>query len=477
MKKPEAFDILIIGAGSAGFAAARVAAGEAGAKAALVEQGPVGGLCILAGCMPSKMLIQSSNMARLAGRMERFGLKIGTVHPDFQAIMKRKDEFIAELAAVRRRQMEELPGIELMAGRAVFRGPDTVRVGDRLLQAPRIILAVGSSPLVPTVPGLADIGFLLSEEVLKLSEQPASMIVIGGGMIALELGQFYARLGTEVTILEVGPRLLGREDEDVSAVIADCLRREGLKIHTGARVVRAERQGRLKCLYYETDEGRQMVRAEEILVAVGREPAIADMELERAGIALEGRGLVLDRCLRTTNPAIFAAGDCTGGAYMVHVAVAEGELAARNALLGCAPTPAPEHLYISVAFTEPNIARVGFSETEAAGLGYRILVGRTDFTDHGKARIMDRHDGFIKVLADAGSGQILGAVIVGPEGAELIHEYACAIAMRATVEQYLTVPHVHPTLAEMLPDPVEDILNLMRSGRPSVRIPSGYNDR
>lgn len=476
----EPFDLIVIGAGSAGFAAARVAASELDARVALVDKGPLGGLCILAGCMPSKALIQSSNVAHLMEKGREFGIFGAAGKPDFQAIMARKDRLIRGFAEYRSEGIESLPNTELIMGAARFLDPKTLQVGDRTLTAPKFVLALGSTPMIPPIPGLKDTGFLLSDRMLALESQPESLIIIGGGIIALEAGQFYSRIGTKVTILEAAPRLVAREDEDVSEVITNRLRAEGVDIYTGITPKAVERMGDRKVVRFETPAGRPVtVEAADLLVATGREPNVRSLDLEKAGVRMEGRRMVLDRCMRTTNPNIYAAGDVTGGSYLVHVAIADGELAARNALMGCAPTPAAEHLFISAAFTEPNIARVGLSELEAKQLGREVLVGRYRFADHGKAEILDETDGFVKMLADPRTGEIVGATIVGPHGAELIHEMACAITFRATVEQFLKVPHVHPTLAEILTYPAEEILELMRTRArvQSTLYPSGYNDQ
>lgn len=473
------FDLVILGAGSAGYAAARVATTELGARVALVDKGPLGGLCILDGCMPSKALIQSSNVAYTARHARAFGLHAGPVLVDFAAVMARKDRLVAGFAEHRARSIEGLENTELIIGDARFVDRTSILVGERRISAPKLILALGSTPTVPRIPGLTDCGYLLSDDALKLQTLPDSLIVVGGGVIALELGQCFARLGSKVSIIEAAPRLVSREDPDVSKAIMRRLQREGLEIHVGVKAVKVERSGERKRLHFEhPTEGSLTVEGAEILVATGREPNVRTLALDKAGVEMERRRLVLDRCLRTTNPDIYAAGDVTGGSYLVHTAIAEGELAARNALMGCATRPSPEHLFVSAAFTEPNIARVGLSESEARELGREVLVGRYRFSAHGKAEILGETDGFVKMLADPRSGEILGATVVGPEGAELIHEIACAITLRATVEQFLLVPHVHPTLAEVWTYPAEDILNQIRvrARAPALRFPAGYND-
>ncbi|MFN3430572.1 MAG: dihydrolipoyl dehydrogenase family protein [Candidatus Sericytochromatia bacterium] len=473
------FDLIVLGAGSAGYAAAQVATGEFGARVALVDKGPLGGLCILAGCMPSKAYIQSSNVAHRIGKAREFGLEVDGWRPDFSAIRARKERLIQGYADYRHQNLAALPNTELIVGDARFTGPTTIRVGERELTAPRFVLAAGSSPLVPPIRGLAETGFILSDQALTLEALPGSLAVIGGGIIALEMGQFFARMGVAVTIVEAAPRLLAREDADVSEVITRRMKAEGMAVHVGVKPSYVERRGERKVVCFDDAEGRRVeVLCDEIAVATGREPAVHGLNLEAAGVQMDGRRMVLNRCLGTTNPAIFAAGDVTGGSYLVHVAIADGQLAARNALTGCPPTPAHEHLYLSAAFTEPNIARVGLSEREAEALGREVLVGKYLFADHGKAEILDELDGFVKLIADSRTGEILGATAVGPEGAELIHEMSAVITLRANIEQFLKVPHVHPTLAEIWTYPAEAILDQMRQqSRLSVTFsPSGYSD-
>lgn len=471
------FDLVVLGAGSAGYAAARVAAGELRARVALVERGPVGGLCILAGCMPSKALIQSGRAAHAVATAGEFGVRVAGWQADFQAVMARKDRLIAGFARYRAEGLEALPNTELVMGEARFLDGGTLQVGERRLTAPRFILATGSRPSVPPIQGLSEAGYLVSDDVLTLAAPPASLIVIGGGVIALELGQFLARLGVAVTIVELAERLLIREDPDVCDVIRRRLVQEGLVVHTGTRPLRAERRGARRVLQVRLPDGseRELV-ADTILVATGRTPQLAGLGLEAAGVAFEGARLTLSRCLQTSNPAIFAAGDVTGLSYLVHVAIAEGEHAARNALLGCPPTPVPPRLYLSAAFTEPQIARAGLSEAEAKRLGRPVLVGRYDFADHGKAEVLGETDGFVKLLADPFAGELVGATVVGPEGAELIHEMAAVITLRATVDQFLEIPHVHPTLAEIWTYPAEALREQLRALPAELVLPAGYGD-
>lgn len=475
----DAFDLVVLGAGSAGYAAARVAATVHGARVALVDRGPLGGLCILAGCMPSKALIQAGKVAHAVKHAADFGITATPGPSDFATVMARKDRLIAGFAADRLAGLAALPNTELITGTARFVAPDAIAVGDRRIKAAHVVIATGSRPVSPPIPGLDAAGAIDSAQALNLKTLPASMLVIGGGVIALELGQFYARLGTRVTIVEAAPRLMAREDEDVSAVMLARLRREGLTIYVGATIARAERVADRPHLHLTTADGETLdLDAELLLVATGRAPDYDALGLETAQIQVANRKLVLDRCLRTTNPRVLAAGDATGASHLVHVAVAEGELAAHNAFAGCQPRPLTMSLYVAAAFTEPNVARVGLSETEAKAQNRQVLVGRYAFKDHGKANLLGEEDGFVKLLADPLTGALLGATCVGPEGAELIHELACAITLGATVERFLQVPHVHPTLAEIWTYPAEDLLDQLRTlpVDSSMSRPAGYGD-
>ena len=278
-------------------------------------------------------------------------------------------------------------------------------------------------------------------------------------MIALELGQFYARLGVKVTLILRSKTVLSREDADVQQTMEACLVEDGLTIVKQTRVERVERHGDAKRLVGYSGDQPFSLDVAEILVATGRKPLIEPLDLEAAGVAAPGGAIAVDATMRTSNPAIYAAGDCLGDYFLVHVAIQQAEVAAHN-MLGRSPTREADYrLLASAIFTDPQFARVGLSEREAAEMGQEVLVGRYDFADLGKAECMGKGAmrGFVKILADPATGEILGAQVLGPEGSDLIHELIVAMEFRCTVERFLTIPHLHPTLAEILTYPAEEI--------------------
>ncbi len=473
----EHFDLVVIGAGSAGYAAARTAS-ALGAKVALVDKGPLGGLCILWGCMPSKALLRSGEVAHMIREARLWGVETGDVRLNFQAIMARKDRLIKGFADYRIQQIRELPRTELILGHARFVGPDRVMVGDRELHAEHVIIATGSVPLVPPIPGLAEAGYILSDEALRLTVPPRSMLVIGGGVIAVELGQFYARMGARVTLVEVAPHLLPREDLDVSEALEEALQREGIALVLGVKIVRALSRNGRKVLVVERAEGTSELVADEVFVATGRAPNVTGLDLEAAQVAMVGRRIRINEFMQTSNPWIYAAGDAWGGSFLVHLAIAEGEVAARNAVEHS--KEAMDYRVVpNAVFTDPNVARVGPTEQECSLQGRDVVVATYPFSEHGKAEVMGGTalSGFVKLIADARSGEILGAQAVGPEAADLIHELVAVISLHGTIEQFAKIPHIHPTLSEIWTYPAEEILEVLeeRGMQPRITLmPGGY---
>lgn len=473
----EDFDVVVIGAGSAGFAAARTAS-ELGARVALIDKGPLGGLCILWGCMPSKALLRSAEVVHLIREAQQWGVSAEQVSVDFRVVMQRKNRLIKGFADDRIHQIHALPNTELVMGHARFVGLDTVQVGDRRLRGEHLIIATGSRPMIPPIPGLQEVGYFQSEDALAMTVVPRSMLVVGGGVIAVELGQFFARMGSEVTLFEAAPQLLPKEDPDVAAALTEAFRDEGIRVEAGIRILRVEDRSGRKVAVIADSFGERECQAEAIFVATGRVPNLEGLDLDKAGVSLDGRRIRLDAFMRTTNHRIYAAGDAWGGSYLVHVAIAEGETAARNACEHAAV--AMDYRVVPHAvFTDPNVARVGPSERDFQAQGRRVLVASYPFSDHGKAEVMGgtATRGFVKLIADAFTGEILGAQAVGPEAADLIHELVAVISLRGTIGQFVKIPHVHPTLAEIWTYPAEEILGKFRREGMQPRVtllPSGY---
>lgn len=452
-------DIVVVGAGSGGFAAARTAR-ALGADVALVDHGPLGGLCILRGCMPSKTLIASSDLAQDIREARELGLDGSSLAIDFPHIMRRKRDIIAGLAQYRIDSIREFP---LYEGRAKFLSATQLQVGDRLrIEAQKFILATGSIIAPPILPGLLETGYIDSDMALEVQQLPASMAVLGGGYVGSELGQFFARMGVKTTIILRSPHLLSGEDHDIGSALTDYFRDEGIEVQTETLIERVSKHGDKKIAHVVHRGVEAEIEADEILYALGRVPDIEGLELAAAGVRAHPlSGVEVDQSLRTSNPHIFAVGDATGRFLLVHVAIYQGELAARNAVLNAAE-PADYHLVKAhTIFSDPQVAVVGDTERDLQSTGVSYIKGIYDFAEHGKAIGINKTKGFVKMLAAADTGRILGASILGSHGSDLIHEVIVAMNYKATVFEFMKIPHLHPTMAEIWTYPAEEIAEKM----------------
>ena len=452
-----AFDVAIIGGGSGGYAAARTAAG-AGLRAIVLEGGAaVGGLCILRGCMPTKALLYAAEVRRLAEDGVVWGMKPAEVPFDWTAVQARKDGLIKEFADYRAQQFAA-GKFEFVRATARFTGPHTLALSDgRKVTAKQFILSTGSVVAKPPLPQLAGVGYLTSDDALALKKLPRSLIVLGGGAVAVEFAQMFARFDVAVTVIQRGGHLLRDADEDAGRVLETVFRREGISIFTGTGLVDAHREGGQKVVTFLHEGRKTTARAEEILFALGRVPHTAGLGLEHAGVALDKGRIVTNERMQTSASHIYAAGDCTGPHEIVHLAIQQGEVAAHNLAHPGRPRAMDYRLLLNVVFTEPQIATVGLTEKEARARGVAYHAASYPFNDHGKSLIMEAKDGFVKLLADPATGEILGGACVGPLGGELIHEIAVAVAKWMTVEELAAVPHYHPTLAEIWAYPAEEL--------------------
>jgi pyruvate/2-oxoglutarate dehydrogenase complex dihydrolipoamide dehydrogenase (E3) component len=462
----DSYDLIVIGGGSAGYAAARVAT-DRGKRVALIERGPFGGLCILKGCMPSKTLLRSSELARLAAHSTALGISAKEVAIDYPAIIRRKDAIIRGFADYRRQEVAQRDLLDLIDGEARFLDAHLIRAGDRTLNAPRCVIATGSRIFIPDIPGLAGQGCWTSDEALASDILPQRLVVIGGGVIACELGQHFARLGVQVTILERGPHLLRRHDPEFGRALGGYFEEEGIILHTNVTFHEVTRHGRSKMVVVSVDDQQQRgrrfsVHGDEILIAAGRRANIDGLDLAAAGVNGGAEGIAVDAHLRTSHPDIYAAGDVTGTFQLTHVAVRQGEIAARNALDG--PVEAADYRIVpDVIFSDPPFARVGLSETDAARAGRPVLTASYPYDDLGKAVCTGQTKGFVKMLADPATGEILGVGLLGAAAPELIHEAVIAMHYRATAADWLTIPHFHPTLAEIFTYPAEELAAKVQS--------------
>jgi pyruvate/2-oxoglutarate dehydrogenase complex dihydrolipoamide dehydrogenase (E3) component len=476
------YDVAILGGGSAGYAAARTAAG-AGLRTAVIEGGnEVGGLCILRGCMPTKALLYAAEVMHLAGHAGLWGIHAGKVGFDFKKVMARKNALIRDFADYRREQLAggkfkfvranarfvDLHTVELIsrplapplsaADGGGEGGPRKAGPGEgQLITAGNFIIATGSSVAPPPTPQLRETGFITSDDALTLTRLPKSLIVLGGGPIACEFAQFFARFGVKVTLVQRSAHILREFDTDAGIEIEKVFRREGVEVFTGTRLTEARRDGRRKTVSFQHNGKMVSNSAGEILFVLGRVPNTASLDLAKAGVVTDGGRIVANEFMQTSAPHIYTAGDCTGPHEIVHLAVQQGEIAAHNMANPKAPRRMDYRLLISVVFTEPQVAFVGLTEKEAKARGISYLAASYPFNDHGKSLIMEAKDGFVKLLADPKSGEILGGSCVGPAGGELIHEIVTAMARRMTVPELAALPHYHPTLAEIWTYPAEEL--------------------
>lgn len=448
-----AFDVIVIGGGSAGFAAA-IKASELGARVALVERGTIGGTCVNVGCVPSKTLIRAMEAWHTGEAARRFaGVQTVQGALAWHRVVAHKDELVATLRQSKYVDvLGAYPSITLLRGSARFRDAETVLIDDVPYQAAHVIIATGAHPWAPPIPGLAESGYLTSTEALALRELPRSLVVIGGSAVGLELAQIYARAGTFVTVLEALPRLVPQEDHEVGEALADYLRAEGMHIETGVQVQRVERRsdGRVVVAFARADGSEVVVDAEHVLVATGRRANTADLGLADAGIETDARGhIIIDEYAQTSNPRVYAAGDCATLPMFVYVAAHSGSVAAENALMGNRRTLDLDALP-KVTFTDPQVASAGLTEQAAREQGLAIKTTRLAL-DHVPQALAARDTrGFIKLVADATDGRLLGAHILAPNAGEVIQIAVLAIRMGLTAQALAEMLFPYLTLAEGL---------------------------
>ena len=464
------FDVAILGGGSGGYAAARTAAG-AKLKTIVIEGGrEVGGLCILRGCMPTKALLYAAEVKRLAERAATWGMHTGKVSFNFAKVMARKNAQIKDFAGFRGQQLNS-GRFKFIRANASFLDAHTVEIGRADLPvsqdarqrvpikitAKHFVIATGSSVAPSPLPQLNEVGFITSDDAVALKKLPKSLIILGGGAIACEFAQFFARFGVKVTLIQRSEHILKEFDADAGIEIEKVFRREGVQVFTNTKLLDARRKGKLKTVSFGQNGKTISVSAEEILFALGRVPNTASLNLENAGVKTENGRIVTNDKMQTNAPHIFAAGDCTGRHEIVHIAIQQGETAVHNITKPKSPRRMDYRLLISVVFTEPQVAFVGLTEKEAKARGIKFLAVGYPFNDHGKSLIMEAKDGFVKLLAHPQSGEILGGACIGPDGGELIHEIVAAMAQRMTVHELAAMPHYHPTLAEIWTYPAEEL--------------------
>jgi pyruvate/2-oxoglutarate dehydrogenase complex dihydrolipoamide dehydrogenase (E3) component len=446
------YNLVVIGAGTAGLVAAAGAAGL-GARVALVERHLMGGDCLNVGCVPSKAIIRSGRAAFDASGGERFGVRLdGTMRVDFAAAMERLRLVRAGIAPhdSARRFVREY-GVDVYFGHARFTAPGTVEVAGARLAFRKALIATGARPAVPAIPGLADAGFLTNETVFNLSARPARLAVVGGGPIGCELAQTFARLGTRVTVVERGAQLLPREDADATAAVRLALERDGVDVRLASSVTRVESRDGDKVLHLESASGTGAVAADAILVAVGRTPNVEGLDLEAAAVAYDGRGVTVDDFLRTSNKHVFAAGDVCSATKFTHAADFQARAMIRNAFFPLAGRQRVSRLTIPrCTYTDPEVAHVGLGERDAADRGMAIDTYAVPMPDVDRAVVEGETEGFLRIHTGRGGDTILGATVVSRHAGEMISELTLAIVAGVGLGKLATVVHPYPTRAEAI---------------------------
>jgi mercuric reductase len=447
------YDLIILGSGSTAFAAALRATGY-GARVLMFEKSVLGGTCINWGCIPSKTLIHAALFKHEAHLGNAIGLNSDDgVHPiDADRLFRHRETVVTELRQKRYLDvLGNMKGLELVKGTARFIDPHTVECDGRHYRSERLLIAVGGNPRIPDLPGLEKCTYYTSRTALLLKKIPSSLVIIGGGVIAVELGQMYRRLGCRVTILEHGPRLLPTIEHELSASLEKVLAKEKITIVTNVNFCSLDRLGELNVVDADINERRHKFTCEKLLLAVGTVPATAGIGLETTGVTLDNKGfIVTDRNMCTTAEGIWAAGDVVGKMMIATVGAREGIVAVDdmfNQGCGCAM----DYLAAPMAiFTDPEVAMVGHSEESARQAGFDCIVNCMPVSAIPKAHVTGSTEGVIKMIADRVTGRILGVHLVCHRGADMINEAALALHMRSTVSDLATTMHVYPSIGEGL---------------------------
>ena len=446
-KGAEGGGVLVIGGGPGGYVAA-IRAAQLGAKVTLVERAEIGGTCLNRGCMPTKALLHSSEVYELATNSADIGIIGRDVAVDWPRVQATRQSVSDKLTGGVRALMRA-NRITLVEGEAKFTGPKSVTVGDKSFEPEKIIIAVGSKPVMPGIPGLRGCPACIdSTACLTLDHIPESLVVIGGGVIGVELGSVYRRFGSKVTVLELQERILPQMDGELAQLAKERLIAEGMDLRTGAKVTRVDTTTKGAAVHAEIGGQDTIFEAEKVLVCVGRSPNTEGLGLEKAGIALEGGFIKVDKRLETSVKGVYAVGDCSGRLMLAHAAMAMGEAAAENAMGGDAGFD--EDMSPACAYVGPEIAGVGYTEERAKELGIDYIVGRFPTSANGRSLVSGCTGGLIKVLAGPKFGEILGVHILAPSATELIEEAALAIRLEATLDELTDTIHCHPTVAEAL---------------------------
>lgn len=451
------YDAIIVGTGQAGPSLADRLS-RAGMKVAVVERDMVGGTCVNTGCTPTKTMVASAYAAHLARRAADFGVVLGgRVEVDMKRVKARKDSVSGASRKGLEQWLQSMPNCTLYRGSARFRSPTEVSVDASLLTAPWIFLNVGTRPRVPVMPGLDQVDYWTNSLLMEVDFLPAHLLIVGGSYVGLEFGQMFRRFGSEVTIFEMGPRLLQREDEDVSIAIREILEREGIHVRLDAECISVARQGSQIAVGLSCQTGAPSVRGTHLLLAVGRIPNTDDLGLQEAGVERDQHGYIkVDDQLRTNVTGIWALGDCNGKGAFTHTAYNDFEIVAAN-LLDHEPRRVSDRIQAYALYIDPPLGRVGLTDAQVRATGKPALTAKRPMTRVARAIEKGETQGFIKAVVDRDSQQILGAALLGTGGDEAVHCILDVMYARAPYTVLQRAMHIHPTVAELIPTLLEDL--------------------
>ena len=445
------FDAIIIGTGQAGPSLAQRMTSE-GMKVAIIERKLFGGTCVNVGCIPTKALVASARAAHMARRGDEFGVSIdGQISVDMKRVKARKDAIVKQSNEGVTNWLSNMNNLTLIEGHGRLESANSVRVNGELLEADKIIINVGGRAVVPDMPGINEVSFMTNSDIMNVDFVPEHLIIIGGSYIGLEFAQMYRRFDSQVTVVEMAPKLIGREDDDVSATVQEILENEGIEFKLSANCISLAQRGDKVVVTASCEPGNEEVVGSHILMAVGRKPNTDDLGLDKAGVEIDERGyIIVDDELRTNVSNIWALGDVNGRGAFTHTAYNDYEILAAN-MFDNDPRKLSDRITTYGLFIDPPLGRVGMSEAQAKKTGRKVLIGKMQMARVGRARERSETQGFMKVLIDAESEKILGATILGIGGDEVIHSIIDIMYADASYKVIQRATHIHPTVGELIP--------------------------
>jgi pyruvate/2-oxoglutarate dehydrogenase complex dihydrolipoamide dehydrogenase (E3) component len=452
----EKFDAIVIGTGQSGPSLAERMARE-GMRVAVIERGKFGGTCVNTGCVPTKTLVASAYVAHMARRAAEYGVDAGPVKVDMRRVKARKDEIVAKSRDGVAGWMDGLKNAKVYRGHARFEGPRSVRVDSDLLETGKIIINTGGRAFIPDMPGLETVPYFTNSTLMEADALPEHLLIVGGSYIGLEFAQAYRRFGAQVTIIEMGGRLIGREDIDVSGAVKEILEAEGIEVRLNAKCLSLASSGGEIQMNVDCTAGSPQIKGSHVLLAVGRRPNTDDLGLDKAGVATDAKGYITvdDQC-RTSVEGIWAIGDANGRGAFTHTSYNDFEIVAAN-MFDNDPRRISDRIPCYGLFIDPPLGRVGLTDREIKAKGIKALVATRQMKSVGRARERGETKGFMKVTVDAASKRILGAAILGIGGDEVVHAILDVMAAGAPYTVIQRTMHIHPTVAEYLPTVLEDL--------------------